>query len=420
MGRGRRPAPSREASSQVAHPADAEVRRQIRERGRITFAEFTEIALYDQVGGYYTRGPLGDYFTSPEVHPAFGALLARLAHRVWDLSGRLFRFDVVELGSGNLQLAKDFTSYAGDLCEDFYNALCYLAIDRTRADKRPSGAGFEQLVACGVPLRNVAGLVLSNELVDAFPVHRFQIRSGAVQEIYVTLDGDEIQEELGEPSTPLIEERLTKLDIQLPDGFRGEVNLGVRPFMAHLAGALSRGVVLTIDYGDQSRHLYSSARSAGTLRTFQRHRIGNAPYSGIGTRDITASVDFSALEEEGAVVGLRSQWMATQAMALMALGIRDVVEQPSWISLSPSLRAQNRLAIEELVNPDGLGGFKWLFQSKGLVVSKLEELLESPLECPGCAASSTLPLSKGDRLPLGEGRHAGATFELEELWPSFD
>ena len=411
------PAPTRQASPQIVSSAEAEVRRRIRKLGRITFAEFAEVALYHPGGGYYPQAPLNDYFTSPQVHPAFGALLARLAHRVWDRLEHPFRFDVIELGSGNSQLAHDFTSYSKDLCEDFRSALHYVAVERSRPRTQDAATGFDRLVASGAPLRNVNGLVISNELVDAFPFHRFEISAGAVREIYVTIDGEAFREALGEPSTPLIEERLEKLDCRLPDGFRGEVNLGIGPLMTRIASALDSGVVLTIDYGEQARDLYSAGRSAGTLRTFQRHLVGDRPYASIGSQDITSSVDFTALEDEGEKAGLRSLGMTTQAEALASLGIQDAVRQPSWAGLHPSVRAQNRLALEELVSPEGLGGFKWLFQSKGLEVSNIGQMMAGQLECPACPTSLALPLSVGDRVQLGEGRHAGATFDLEELWP---
>lgn len=417
MGRRRRAASTRKASTQIAFSAEAEIRRRIRERGRITFAEFAEVALYHPHGGYYTQAPRNDYFTSPQVHPAFGALLARFAHRVWARLEYPSRFDVIELGSGNGQLAQDFASYSKELCEDFQSALRYLAVDRSRLRTPEAGAGIDRLISTGVPLRNVNGLILSNELVDAFPVHRFEMNAGAVQEIFVTMHGEDIQESLGKPSTPLIEERLAKLDCQLPDGFRGEVNPGIRPMMIQIAGALGSGVVLTIDYGEYARDLYSPTRSGGTLRTFQSHLLGNRPLTGIGSQDITASVDFTALQEEGEQAGLRSLGMTTQADALSSLGIREVVRQPSWTALHPSARARNRMALEELARPHGLGAFKWFLQSKGLDVSCYGRLLEGPLECAACSTAPPLPLSVSDRVPLREGGHAGATFELDVLWP---
>ena len=73
--------------------------------------------------------------------------------------------------------------------------------------------------------------MLSNELPDAFPVHRFAMRDGRVLEAYVTLEDGRLGEVLGEPSTPRIGQRLSALGLELADGFRGEVNLALDDWM---------------------------------------------------------------------------------------------------------------------------------------------------------------------------------------------
>ena len=81
--------------------ADSEVRRRIQERGKITFAEFMEVALYWPDGGYYTSqepiGAHGDYYTSPVVHPVFGALLSVQLFQMWQELGAPSPFTVLEL-----------------------------------------------------------------------------------------------------------------------------------------------------------------------------------------------------------------------------------------------------------------------------------------------------------------------------------
>src|SRR6185436_1335169 len=96
--------------------------------------------------------------------------------------------------------------------------------------------------------RNVVGCILSNELIDNFPVHRFAIQGGRVKEVFVTLAGDNLTEVLDEPSSARIEERIASLGLSLPEGYRGEVNLAIEDWVREVAGALDRGFVLTIDY----------------------------------------------------------------------------------------------------------------------------------------------------------------------------
>ena len=152
-----------------------------------------ELALYHPDGGYYAGGPAigaeSDYFTSPTAHPAFGALTAIQLHRMWELMDRPPRFWVVEMGAGTGLLSRDVAGFAAELFEEFSRSLRYIELERffvrgalTRSDRWP------RVVARGTPLRNVVGCFLSNELVDAFPVHRFRIERSGVKEVYVTLD----------------------------------------------------------------------------------------------------------------------------------------------------------------------------------------------------------------------------------------
>ena len=368
--------------------------------------------------GYYNRRPADDYFTSPAVHPAFGALLAILVHRTWMALGCPAQFTVVELAAGDGRLARDFTSYASEICPEFAGALAYIAVDRAayRFDQSELRS-FEIVRSNDIPLRGIVGCVLSNELVDALPVHRFEMRDGTPKEVYVTLDGGELVEVLEEPSTPQIPERLSTLGRRLPDGFRGEVNLGIRPLMQKLSEALDRGLVVTIDYGHEIRELYSPIRAAGTLQTYLRHAHGSSLYRQIGRQDMTSHVDFTTLVAEGTAAGLQPVGLTSQREALGALGVNSMLSDLSRMGLRSRGYSENRVALEELVRVDGLGGFKWLIQEKETGLAEIDEVLNSHLRCPGCADLLPVPLSGGKHIDLARSRYPGATTELTELWP---
>ena len=147
-----------------------------------------ELALYGP-GGYYVSGDrsrTGDYYTAPAAHPAFGALLAVQIRQLWDLMGSPSRFHVVEVGAGGCQLAQSFLDYASSLSPAFARALEYAAVDCSVAGT--ADVRLQPVRGFGLPFRGVEGCVLSNELPDAFPVHRFSIRDGRALEVYVTLE----------------------------------------------------------------------------------------------------------------------------------------------------------------------------------------------------------------------------------------
>ena len=132
--------------------------------------------------------------------------------------------------------------------------------------------------------------MLSNELPDAFPVHRFAIqRQAACWRCALRWRTGGSWKSLDAPSTPRIEQRLRGLGIDLPDGYRGEVNLALDDWMEEVSQALARGFVLTIDYGHPAEDLYSRERSGGTLRCYYDHTLQGDPYRRVGRQDMTVT-----------------------------------------------------------------------------------------------------------------------------------
>ena len=387
---------------------EPKIRDRIRKQGKITFADFMELALYHPDGGYYTGasalGQAEDYFTSPAAHPAFGALLAVQLERMWEVLDRPGRFIVVEMGAGSGLLARDVVTYASALSGGFMRALRYVAIERPPYSGPVGGgpAGVQRLTGDGVPLRDVVGCFVSNELVDAFPVHRFRVEGGRLTELFVGLDDEgRLIEIAGEPSTSLLATRLGERASRLPDGFQGEVNLAIGPWMKEVSTALRRGFVVTIDYGHESDDLYSPKRPLGTLQTYYRHTQGSSPYQRVGRQDITAHVDFSAVSDGGRSVGLRPLGLLTQAEFLRRLGLAGMLDRLRQEDLPQHEHDANRLAMLELVKPDGLGGFRVLVQERDSEVGSLSELAPSEER----TSDPEVPLLGPDRLQLMEGRY---------------
>ena len=341
-----------------------DIERRIRERiesdGPITFAEFMNEALYDDDGGYYTRprrirpiSPGGDYFTSPSSHPAFGALIAVQLRDFWELLGQPEVFDAVELGSGDGTLAQDVVDYARLLGGDFPETLSYTEFDRSTSDPSDLPVG-------------ITGCVLSNELLDAFPVHRFLVDGKAILELYVGVENGVLVESAGPVSSPEITERVAPFVSDLPDGYRGEVNLGLRAWADRVAVILERGYVLTIDYGETAPELYRPGRSEGSLRAYYRHTLSQNPFQHVGDQDLTAHVDFSAVDVELDRTGFEALGMTTQTAFLDRLGIRSLLASLTGLGLSASEVDRNRMPMLWLARPDGLGRFKVAFHCRNV------------------------------------------------------
>ena len=388
--------------------SEAEIRRRIAACGPITFAEFMEAALYWPGGGYYSsRDPVGgqgDYYTSPVVHPAFGALLAVQLFQMWRVMGRPATFDVVEWGAGDGLLCRDIASFAEGLPDGFGGRLRYVCVDRREAAGHERGMSrAHRVTASGLPLRGVKGCVLSNELLDAFPVHQVVLEKGRLREVFVALDGDGPATRTGPPSTPALAERLGGLGITLAEGQTAEINLELDGWAESISQALAQGFVLTIDYGRAAADLYSpEKRLRGTLTTFYQHLQTDAPLERVGRQDMSAQVDFTSVVRSGERVGLEYVDAAPQGAFLQRLGWQAMFGRLREAAGPQTEFAANRTGMLELVKPGGLGDFVALLQAKNVGRPTLWGFEQSP-EAAELVSGLPVPTLTSRHLNLRQG-----------------
>jgi SAM-dependent MidA family methyltransferase len=309
---------------------------------RITFAQYMEAALYHPQHGYYATkainiGQQGDFFTSPHLGADFGELLAEQFVQMWQIIGQQ-QFTLVEMGAGQGILAADILGYVKRHYPDFFAALEYIIVEKSTALQHEQQQRLKNLPIrwCSleeIPTESIIGCCFSNELVDALPVHQFTIEAGQLREIYVTTQQEArglpiFVEVIGELSTPQLAEYFDLVKIALPssaypDGYRSEVNLAALDWLKMVSSRLQRGYLLTIDYGYPAHRYYNPMRSQGTLQCYYRHLHHNNPYINIGRQDITAHVDFTALQRWGEVCGLDNLGFTQQGLFLMALGLGE-------------------------------------------------------------------------------------------------
>lgn len=360
----------------------AAIKQRIAAEGSITFREFMALALYHPRHGYYcsTRekmGRLGDYLTSPEVHPIFGSLVAKQIAQMWQLAGEPQSFTVVEMGPGSGALARDILAWADRRAPEFFAALEYRLVEvsdalaerqrRSVLEADPSLAKASWLPSlAALPQGGVTGCFLSNEFFDSFPVHRVLVRDGRLYELYVEWRDNGFREVVGPPSAPRIEEYFRRLGRLPGEGCFAEVNLEALERIRDVGRALARGFVLTFDYGYPAEELYAPWRRDGTLLCFYRHNPSNDPYSRVGRQDMTSHVDFTSLIAAGREEGLETVAITSQSRSLAALGIGAGLRAPSEGGPSLEEYYARRRAVTELTDPAGLGRIKVLIQAKGV------------------------------------------------------
>jgi SAM-dependent MidA family methyltransferase len=299
----------------------------------MTFARYMELCLYHPEFGYYMQarertGKEGDYFTSSDMHPIFARLMARQAAEMWETLGQPPHFTWVEMGAGRGLFAVDFLRWVSSMSPDFFQSLEYIVIEpgaRQRAlvlgrlETEPFAARIRALPSLG-EIEPVTGCFFSNELVDAFPVSVVTRDAGKLKEIYVGAEGEELKEKLGPISDSGVAAAVARYAPQLEEGHRMEVSRRAAEWVSTVAAKLTRGFVLTIDYGDLAKFLYTPERRRGTLLAYRGHAVSEDFYSAPGEQDLTAQVNFSALIDAGKESGLECTGFTTQERFLMALG----------------------------------------------------------------------------------------------------
>lgn len=394
-----------------SHPsgAEIEIRRRIAATGPLSFDEFMDVALYWPDGGYYaTReafGTIGDFYTAPLTHPAFGALATRQIEQMWQLAGAPVEWTVLEPGAGMGQLARDVIAALSG--SDLGKVLRYVAVDR----RSRSIDGVSWVQSSGVPFTGLHGMVLANELFDAMPVHRVTVVEGALREVRVGMDGEgRFVEVLGEPA-PGIARQFADENVHLSEGHRTEVCLGLGGWFEQAASAVETGYLLLFDYGHEAADYYAGSRNRGTLRTYYQHTLGMDPHAHVGKQDISVHVDFTALRRAAAQAGWAEAGSTTQAAFLRNLGWDKMrADVAGRRDIPAQVRIANLRAMDTLVAPEGMGGFRAMAFSKGVPSEGLWGFHGGALAC-----SRPTPLATPSHMPF-----AGPSQAYEVEFPSWD
>ncbi len=361
------------------------LRQEVEQAGVLSFARFMEVALYCPKIGYYEphtgqTGKLGDFYTSASVGPLFGELLARrFADWLEALSpGPL---QLAEAGAHDGQLAHDILSWLAAHRPQLFARIHYWIIEpslnrqdwqrlklESFAPRVEWFAGFHALPADGL-----RGVIFSNELMDAFPVHRVAWDAAGQRwfEWGVGREGGRFvwrplqsaadwTARLADAGFDLPAELLAVL----PDGFVLEVSPAAGEWWSAAARALRAGRLLTADYGLTALERLNPARASGTLRGYSRHRAQADVLDNPGEQDLTAHVNFTQLQRAGERAGLRTEGLFTQAQFFTRIATQ-AAEQDGRSGPAEAWTPEQARQFQTLTHPEHLGrAFRVLVQSR--------------------------------------------------------
>ncbi|MCX7822137.1 MAG: SAM-dependent methyltransferase [Syntrophobacterales bacterium] len=333
---------------------------EIRSKGPIPFERFMELALYAPNMGYYLRegstiGRGGDFFTASHLGNVFGSILSRPIEEVWRRMGEPKDFHIVEIGPGMGHLAYDIlTALQGNPIE---SCLSYHLVELNPHLVKLQKKRLENFLSKVFwwrdifELEHLSGVIICNEILDAFPVRLFEVRDSRILEVYVGTDRDG---EFVETFYPADNELISYLEefapwVQHFDNYRSEACLRIRNWLRTLRGLLKGGLVLLIDYGYLSEEYYDLSRNRGTLMCYFKHTTNDVPYVHIGEQDITAHVNFTAVAKWAEEAGFKVENYTTQYRYLFSLVDEKFLER--LYNHNPSSVIQ----FKTLILPGGMG-----------------------------------------------------------------
>jgi SAM-dependent MidA family methyltransferase len=360
------------------------IRAEISARGVIPFARFMELALYCPDCGYYEKendniGRRGDFYTSVSVGPLFGHLLAfqfaKWLEEIPAATGQL-----VEVGAHDGRLAADILEWLKQWRPEVFDRLEYIICEPSRrrrdwqlATVRAFLPRVRWLETAWPPKADCFhGVIFSNELLDAMPPHRVGWNAQRREwfEWGVLVDGDDFVWKRMEESDFLSAEslglrRLSELPDELlgvlPDDFTTEICPAAENWWRDAGAALQRGRLMTLDYGLSAEDFFAPRRAGGTLRGYHRHKFCEDLLANAGDQDLTAHVNFSAIQKAGEAAGLKTERFTTQAdffAGIMKEFWPEAERRSAWTS-------ERSREFQTLVHPEHLGrAFRILVQSR--------------------------------------------------------
>jgi len=337
--------------------------------GWIGFEHYMQRALYEPGLGYYSGGSVkfgaaGDFVTAPEISHVFGQALARAIRPILERTSDPI---ILELGAGSGRLANSIlTAFDDDASLSPRYRILEPSADLKERQRSQLATFGNQVSWCDqLPADSFEGVILANEVLDAFPVSRFVKRADHAWPLGVGHEHDAFVWAQGPADTELNAEVDTLealLGYQLPAGFRSELSRRIPPWVTTLAERLTRGAMLIVDYGLVGHEYYHRSRSDGTLVCHYRHRAHSDPFLYPGLQDISAWVDFSTCARTATAAGLDVASFTTQGQFLLEGGAAEFLQRSTGRD-----SIEQAQAFKTMILPGEMGErFKLLLLTRGV------------------------------------------------------
>ena len=358
--------------------------------GSISFYKYMDLVLNDPENGFYSTGRLtigkgGDFCTSPSLGNDFARLLAiQVVDWLLDLEKSGIEselFSLVEIGPGEGTLSRDLAIAIAEIAPALISKIEIVLVElnvgmRKRQEKVVNN--FEGIDCRWCDLEDlmlgpVTGVVIANEALDAFPVERLIFTGNKVFREGVALRkiNDKYFLEFVDlkPTSAIMEflqESNSLLNIEFPpkdicDRWVTEWHCDLPTWFGKLAKVLINGSLLIVDYAMESKRYYNANRNDGTLISYRNQKANTNILKEPGLSDLTAHLCIESTISYALINGWKFMGETRQGQALLALGLSKFLfslQNTSSQDLSAALNRRESLL--RLVDPMGLGEFRWL------------------------------------------------------------
>lgn len=400
------------------------VRSEIEATGPLSFARFMELSLYGR-DGFYRRGAnqIGtpaSFYTSPAVHPAFGALMALQIEEMWRLLGAPEDFTVAEAGAGSGQLAADIEAYARTNLPDLAAALRYITIDIGDTVGRLGIAS--PIKSHGLPLHGMTGILLAHELWDNIPLMRVVRTSHGWDEIRIAIESGKLAEVRRPLENHNFELALVDSETRTDLGAEIELRPQLDRWIGEAAEVLDRGYLISVDYGYLDPVAFRLDHPRGSVMAYRNQEVSESPLNQPGEWDITAHVNFDAAFAAGRTAGFDAESAADQRTFLINLGLEPMLGGLHALELDQTTLQRNSMGMRELIRPDGFGRFVVAVFAKNAphnisgmgypAIGRPQATTEAGRKRP----DPTVPLMNADHFDLVAGRYPHQALDPGVIW----
>jgi SAM-dependent MidA family methyltransferase len=341
----------------------------------ITYAEYISTALYHPEFGYYMKekqkiGKNGDFITTSNISDIYGRLIAKWFSKICEKHQLAPIF--CEIGAGNGRFAKAFLQ---EWSESIHKPIEYIIVESSpyhrKLQRELLGSDFSITQVENLDeIKAFEGMIFSNELFDAFPVHVIEKSNGELFEVMIGCQNEKLYEERIPLTNDAIHTFIEENDLHLNENQRIEIPLLMGDMLKKISMTLSKGIVMTADYGYSKEEWQEPQRAKGSLRGYYKHQLIDDVLLHPGEMDITTHIHFDSLIEKGEQVDLKFLAKLRQDEFLLKAGILKDLENHYDPNPFSEVSKRNR-AIRSLIMPSGMSAyFHIVVQQKSLQLSE--------------------------------------------------